>query len=149
VTSAPAWAANALTTAPPARKLATIWAVTSCGQGLTPWACTPWSAGEHRHAGRLGQRRRAAAGQAGQPDGHLFELAQRAARLGHPVLPFARGGHRRRVGRGDRGDHVGQRIHWFLPWQSAAAELLGVHRPGHRPAARPAGRGEFRFRREL
>ena len=44
VTSAPAWAANALTTAPPARKLATIWAVTSCGQGLTPWAWTPWSA---------------------------------------------------------------------------------------------------------
>ena len=44
VTSAPAWAANALITAPPARKLATIWAVTSCGHGLTPWACTPWSA---------------------------------------------------------------------------------------------------------
>src|SRR6201987_270809 len=44
VTSAPAWAANALTTAPPARKLATIWAVTSCGHGVTPWACTPWSA---------------------------------------------------------------------------------------------------------
>src|ERR1700749_3958925 len=43
VTSAPAWAANALTTAPPARKLATIWAVTSCGHGVTPWACTPWS----------------------------------------------------------------------------------------------------------
>ena len=34
---------SALTTAPPARKFATIWAVTSCGHGVTPWACTPWS----------------------------------------------------------------------------------------------------------
>ncbi len=42
-TSAPTWLANALQTAPPPRKLATIWAVTSCGQGVTPWACTPWS----------------------------------------------------------------------------------------------------------
>ena len=104
---------------------------------------------EDRHAGRLGQRRGRGAGQAGQSHGHLFEHAQRAARLGHPVLPFARGGHRRRVGRDDRGDHVGERIHWFLPWQPAAAELLSVHRPRHRPAARPPGRGEFRFGREL
>ena len=29
--------------APPAQKLATIWAVTSCGQGVTPAATTPWS----------------------------------------------------------------------------------------------------------
>ena len=43
VTDAPTWRANAFTTAPPARKFATIWAVTSCGHGLTPWACTPWS----------------------------------------------------------------------------------------------------------
>ncbi len=42
-TSAPACAAIALTTAPEARKLATICAVTSCGHGVTPWACTPWS----------------------------------------------------------------------------------------------------------
>ena len=42
-TSAPAWAAIALTTAVDARKFATIWAVTSCGHGVTPWACTPWS----------------------------------------------------------------------------------------------------------
>ncbi len=42
-TSAPTWLAKALQTAPPPRKLATIWAVTSCGQGVTPWACTPWS----------------------------------------------------------------------------------------------------------
>ncbi len=43
-TSVPICLAKALTTAPPARKLPTIWAVTSCGQGVTPWACTPWSA---------------------------------------------------------------------------------------------------------
>ena len=43
-TSAPACAAIAFTTAPPARKFATICTVTSCGQGVTPWACTPWSA---------------------------------------------------------------------------------------------------------
>lgn len=42
-TSAPTWAAKALQTAPPPRKFATIWAVTSCGQAVTPWACTPWS----------------------------------------------------------------------------------------------------------
>ncbi len=42
-TSAPTWAAKALHTAPPPRKFATIWAVTSCGHGVTPWACTPWS----------------------------------------------------------------------------------------------------------
>ena len=97
--------------------------------------------GEHRDAGRLGQRRRAAARQPGQPDGHLLEHAERAARLGHPVLPFPCGGHRLGVGRGDRRDQVGERVHWCLPWHSAVAELLGVHRPRHRPAARPAGRG--------
>src|SRR5659263_641743 len=43
-TRAPTWAAKAFTPAPPARKFATISPVTSCGQGLTPWACTPWSA---------------------------------------------------------------------------------------------------------
>ena len=59
-TSAPTSAANAFTTAPPARKLATICAVTSCGHGVTPWACTPWSAaktatvaGVGRGAGQL------------------------------------------------------------------------------------------------
>src|SRR5260370_16286684 len=44
MTSPPAWAPKALTPAPPARQLATISAVTSCGQGQTPRACTPWSA---------------------------------------------------------------------------------------------------------
>ena len=43
VTLAPTCRAKALTTAPPARKFATICAVTSCGHGVTPWACTPWS----------------------------------------------------------------------------------------------------------
>src|SRR6185436_20061583 len=37
-TFAPTCRAKALITAPPARKLATIWAVTSCGNGDTPWA---------------------------------------------------------------------------------------------------------------
>ncbi len=40
-TSAPTWRASTLTAAPPARKLATIWAVTSWGHGETPAACTP------------------------------------------------------------------------------------------------------------
>ena len=35
--------AEALITAPPARKLPTIWVVTSCGHGDTPCAQTPWS----------------------------------------------------------------------------------------------------------
>src|SRR2546421_76076 len=43
VTEAPFCRAKALTTAPPARKLSIIWAVTSCGHGVTPCACTPWS----------------------------------------------------------------------------------------------------------
>src|SRR6266851_384007 len=43
-TPAPVCAAMALTTAPEAMKFATICAVTSCGQGVTPWAWTPWSA---------------------------------------------------------------------------------------------------------
>lgn len=42
-TSAPTWLANALQTAPPPRKFATICRVTSWGHGVTPWACTPWS----------------------------------------------------------------------------------------------------------
>ena len=36
VTEAPICRANALTTAPPATMFATIWAVTSCGHGVTP-----------------------------------------------------------------------------------------------------------------
>src|SRR5256886_1501314 len=43
VTVAPACRANALITAPPVTKLATICAVTSCGHGVTRWVCTPWS----------------------------------------------------------------------------------------------------------
>ena len=43
VTSAPTCRPSALMTAPPARKLPTICVVTSCGQGDTPWAWTPWS----------------------------------------------------------------------------------------------------------
>ena len=43
-TCAPVCAARAFTTAPPAARLATICAVTSCGHGLTPCAWTPWSA---------------------------------------------------------------------------------------------------------
>src|SRR5919107_1631043 len=42
-TWAPTWAAKAFTAAPPARKLPTIWSVTSCGHGVTPCAWTPWS----------------------------------------------------------------------------------------------------------
>ena len=44
-TTTSAWALRprALITAPPATMLATIWTVTSCGQGETPCAWTPWS----------------------------------------------------------------------------------------------------------
>src|ERR1044072_8694858 len=44
ITDAPAARARTLIAAPPPTKLATIWAVTSCGQGVTPSATTPWSA---------------------------------------------------------------------------------------------------------
>ncbi len=54
VTLAPICRARALTTAPPAARLATIWAVTSCGQGVTPCACTPWSAANTAIAGCFG-----------------------------------------------------------------------------------------------
>ena len=43
-TVAPIWRARTFTAAPPAAKLATIWAVTSRGHGVTPRATTPWSA---------------------------------------------------------------------------------------------------------
>ena len=43
MTSAPTCRPKALMTAPPARKLPTICAVTSCGHGDTPCAWTPWS----------------------------------------------------------------------------------------------------------
>ncbi len=41
VTDAPTESASTLMAAPPPRKLATIWAVTSFGHGVTPWANTP------------------------------------------------------------------------------------------------------------
>src|SRR5262249_59355407 len=44
MTSAPVCRARTLIAAPPAQKLATICAVTSCGQAVTPSATTPWSA---------------------------------------------------------------------------------------------------------
>jgi hypothetical protein len=40
-TRAPCWRASTLIAAPPAQKLATICAVTSCGHGVTPRATTP------------------------------------------------------------------------------------------------------------
>ena len=43
ITRAPVWRASTLIAAPPARKFWTIWAVTSCGHGVTPSASTPWS----------------------------------------------------------------------------------------------------------
>ena len=42
-TRAPAHSARMLMAAPPEQKLATIWAVTSWGHGVTPSATTPWS----------------------------------------------------------------------------------------------------------
>ena len=72
-TSAPACRARTLMAAPPARKLPIICAVTSCGHGETPWACTPWSpantatpravaaAGPRRQCRRAGCRRLPAA----------------------------------------------------------------------------------------
>src|SRR4051812_37116128 len=53
-TRTPACRASALTAAPPARKFATIWAVTSCGHGVTPRAWTPWSAANTATAGAAG-----------------------------------------------------------------------------------------------
>ena len=91
-TSAPTWRANAFTTAPPARKFATICAVTSCGHGVTPWACTPWS-----------PAKTATAAGSGSGGGHAPAMPARATassptrpsaprRLGHAVEPLtARG----------------------------------------------------------
>ena len=52
-TSAPTCRASTLTAAPPARKFAIIEAVTSCGQGVTPCACTPWSPAKTATTGRV------------------------------------------------------------------------------------------------
>ena len=149
VTSAPACAANALTTAPPARKLATIWAVTSCGHGVTPWACTPWSAANTATQAGSGSGGGQLPGQPGQPDRHLLEHAERAARLGHPVLPLPRGGHRLGVRRRDRGEHLGERVHWFLPGSPRRpnSSACTAHDTGRR-RAQPAV-GQLRFGPEL
>ena len=56
-TSAPTWRASTLIAAPPATKLATICAVTSCGHGVTPDATTPWSAANTATAPGVGHRR--------------------------------------------------------------------------------------------
>ena len=51
--AAPVWRASTLMAAPPARKLATIWAVTSCGHGVTP---RPARRGRRRTPPRLPAR---------------------------------------------------------------------------------------------
>ena len=84
-------AAKALTTAPPARKFATICAVTSCGQGVTPWACTPWSPAKTATAAGSGSGGGHARAMPGEGDGEVLDAAERAARLGHAVEPVAGG----------------------------------------------------------
>jgi hypothetical protein len=58
--------------------------------------------GEDGHRGRGGRWRGADAGQAGEPDAHVLERAERPARLGEPVLTVARLGESPLVGRVDR-----------------------------------------------
>jgi hypothetical protein len=54
LTLAPTVRAMAFAAAPPAQKLPTIAAVTSCGQGETPRARTPWSPAQMTTAGFSG-----------------------------------------------------------------------------------------------
>ena len=61
-TDAPTWRASTLMAAPPAQKLATIWAVTSDGQGVTPASTTPWSPANTAMVTGLGHRGRAGPG---------------------------------------------------------------------------------------
>ena len=128
-TSAPACAANALATAPPARKLATICAVTSCGHGVTRWACTPWSAAKMATAAGSGIGGGQHPGQPGEPDRHLLQHAERAARLGHQVLARAGRAHRRLVQRAD---------HRPVPHRAGPSHPPPASRAGHTPpCARP------------
>ena len=81
--------AKALTTAPPARKLATICAVTSCGHGVTPCACTPWSPAKTATAAGSGSGGGQLPAMPASCDGDVLEHAERPRRLGHPVEPLA------------------------------------------------------------
>lgn len=148
-TSAPTWAANALQTAPPPRKLATIWPVTSCGQAVTPWACTPWSPAKI-----------ATAAGSGIGGGHIRESPDNCAEmissmpsapagLGHPLLAFPRLAERLGVQRADAGDGLLQQVVRFLAGQGAAAVRLLVDDPGQRAALRPARLHEFGLHGEL
>ena len=107
-TSAPACRASTLTAAPPARKFAIIEAVTSCGHGVTPCACTPWSPAKTATTGRAS----AAGGQVRWIPQSRTDASSRtpsdAGRLGQLGLAVAGVGHRRLVERLDRGQHVGQ-----------------------------------------
>ena len=54
MTRAPTSRAMTLMAAPPARKFATICAVTACGHGVTPSLSTPWSPAKTATTGRTG-----------------------------------------------------------------------------------------------
>ena len=88
--------------APPDTKLATIWAVTSWGQGVTPSATTPWSAAKTATAAGAGTRRRADAGDPGQLHAEPLEPPERAPGLRQAVLPGPGLGHGGGVERPDR-----------------------------------------------
>ena len=126
--------------APPAQKLATIWAVTSCGQGVTPSATTPWSPANTATAAGVGERRRARAGDAGELRAERLQASQRAGRLRQATVERHGLGH----GRGVRGPDAGQcvdegtgtRAPWLAssgrprPYALVEGEALHVHGPG-------------------
>lgn len=148
-TSAPTWVAKALQTAPPPRKLATICAVTSCGQGVTPCACTPWSPHEDRDGRGLRDRRRALPGQTGQLRGDDLQHAERARRLRHALLPLPGLAERLGVQRADTGDGLGEQVVRVLAGQRATAVRLLVDDPRQRAALGPAGLHQLGLVREL
>ena len=103
-TRAPIWRASTLMAAPPAQKLATICAVTSCGHGVTPSATTPWSPAKTATAAGAGQRRRALAGDPAQLRAEGLEAPERAAGLRQAPVQRDGVGHGGPVERAQRGD---------------------------------------------
>ncbi len=104
--------------------------------------------GEHRDGGRLGQRRRAPAGQPGQLDRDVLEHAERADGLGQLRLALPRGGQRIAVKRPHGLGDLVEQTDCGAAGKLTLAIFLGVHRPAERAPAGPACQLELRLRRK-
>ena len=95
---APKALASWLIAAPPARKLATIWTVTSAGNADTPRAVTPWLPAKISTSGRSSTGRSVPC-HAAIHDGDLFQPPQRSRRFRQDRIPRQGLRVRARIGR--------------------------------------------------